>query len=664
MHIFYTVIAFLGGLSMFLYGMRVMGDGLKSSSGGALRTVLAKVTNKAYMGFILGMVVACVIQSSTATIVITVGLVGAGLLTFHQSIGIVLGANVGTAITAQIIRLMDVSSGMDSPLYFFKADNLAPLALVIGIVMIMFVRSGSSKTVGNIACGFGILFMGLIYMSDVVAGFGEQLSHLLTAFQNNYLLGFLSGVFVTGVVQSSSAVVGIIQSIASSIGVTFQAVFAVIIGVNIGDCITTYLVSRIGAKPSQRRTAVVHIVYNVFAAVLISALVAIGRFTGLISDELWTMTLNSGGVANLHGLFRLIPAVALLPLVPLFEKITVSIVREEPISAEDKNAIAALDGLDERLFSSPALALDQVERVTLEMSEIAIHNFHAAVSQFYSFDPKRSQRIQEREDLLDRMTDAGNKYIVSLSPYVTRDVDTRQQNSILKALICYERIGDLAVNISDEVEKLKADNKEFSPNAMAELKVAFDAVDEILTIVTKAYRNKDTALAAQVEPLEEVIDDLIEGMNARHVYRMVNHLCDAVNGIYYQAILTNIEHISDKCSDIAVYILERDNSEIFGNEHTYVHDLHHSNNEDYMRKYQDDYDKYFGSLERIPVTNKLEESITVSESIADTIEPEEKHTRRLTLKWAGDKNKTKPKDLDPEDAKIKKKQQEAKSFEQ
>ncbi|MBE6041746.1 MAG: Na/Pi cotransporter family protein [Clostridiales bacterium] len=607
MSIFYTIIAFLGGLAMFLYGMRIMGDGLKSSSSGALRTVLAKVTNKPVMGFLLGMLTAAIIQSSTATIVITVGLVGAGLLTFHQSIGIVLGANVGTAITAQVIRLMDVSSGMDSPLYFFKADNLAPLALVIGIVMIMFVRKSSAKTTGNIACGFGILFMGLIYMSDVVSGFGDQLSYMLTAFQNNYFLGFLAGVLVTGVVQSSSAVIGIIQSVASSIGVNFQAVFAVIIGVNIGDCLTTFLVSRIGAKPSQRRTAVVHIVYNVFAAVLISLVVFICRETGLINDDIWTMTLNSGGVANLHGIFRLVPAIVLLPLTPLFERITLAIVHDEPIDAEDKNAIAALDGLDERFFTSPPLALDQVERILLEMSDIAQHNFDACVKQIYDYDPKRDQRIQEREDLLDRMTDAANKYIVSLSPHVTRDIDTRRQNALLKVIICYERIGDLAVNISEEVIRLKSDNKSFSPNAMAELRIGFDAVYEILHTTTDAYRYKNSELAAKVEPLEEVIDDLIEGMNARHVYRMVNHLCDAVTGIYYQAILTNIEHISDKCSDIAVYVMENDNAAIFGHEHTFVHDLHHSNNADYLNAYQRNYDKYFGSLEEIPVTNIIEE---------------------------------------------------------
>lgn len=623
MEIFYKVIAFLGGLSMFLYGMRVMGDGLKSSSGTAMRDALAKVTNRPVMGFILGMLVACVIQSSTATIVITVGLVGAGFLTFHQSVGIVLGANVGTAITAQIIRLMDVSSGMNSPLYFFKADNLAPLSLVIGIVLIMFVGTSKSRNAGSIACGFGVLFMGLIYMSDVVSQFGESLSGLLTAFANNYPLGFLAGVLVTCVVQSSSAVVGIIQSIASSIGVNFNSVFAVIIGVNIGDCLTTYIVSRIGAKPNQRRTAMVHVIYNVFAAILIILLVFIGRTTGIINDNIWTMHLNSGGVANIHGLFRLIPAVVLLPLTGLFENIALKVIKDEPVEAEDKRAIAALDALDERLFASPALALAQVERVVLEMSDIALHNFNACVRQIYDYDPKRNQRIKEREDLLDSMTDASNMYIVSLSPHVTSERDTRQQNALLKALICYERIGDLAVNIAEETAALRESGKEFSANAMAELRIAFDAIHEILDITTTAYRNKDAALAAKVEPLEEVIDDLVEDMNARHVYRMVNQLCDAVNGIYYQAILTNIEHISDKCSDIAIYVMEGSNKDIFGNEHSYVHELHHSNNEEYMRTYQSNYKKYFDALSKVSVTDAIEPPEQDKEISKDRSNPQE-----------------------------------------
>ena len=605
MAIFYKAIAFLGGLAMFLYGMQVMGDGLKSSSGGAMKNALAKVTNKPIMGFIFGMLVACIIQSSTATIVITVGLVGAGFMTFHQSIGIVLGANVGTAITAQIIRLMDVSSGADSPLYFFKADNLAPLALIIGIVMIMFVKRSTSKNIGNIACGFGVLFMGLIYMSDVVSGFGESLSSLLTAFENNYLLGFLAGVGVTGIVQSSSAVVGIIQSIASSVGVTFQGIFAVVIGVNIGDCLTTYLVSRIGAKPNQRRTAMVHVIYNVFAAALCILIVVVGRTTGILSDELWTSTLNSGGVANLHGFFRLVPAVMLLPLTNLFEKITLSLIKDEPIDEEDAVALAALNELDERFLPTPAIALDQVEACVSQMIEISRHNFDACVQQIYNYDPARDARIKEREDLLDAITDATNNYIIAMSPYVTLNKDTKRQNYNLKAIICFERVGDLAVNITEALAQLRESGRTFSANAMAELRILIDASYEILDITSDAYLNHDAELATKVEPLEEVIDDLVEDMNSRHVYRMVNKLCDPILGIHFQNILTNLEHISDKCSDIAVYIVEDDNEDIVGNEHAYLHELHHSNNSVYMSMYDNNYEKYFNQLNAVPVTDKL-----------------------------------------------------------
>ena len=606
MAIFYKIVAFLGGLAMFLYGMRIMGDGLKSSSGSAMKNALARVTNKPYMGFIFGMLVACIIQSSTATIVITVGLVGAGFLTFHQSISIVLGANVGTAITAQIIRLMDVSSGTDSPLYFFKADNLAPLALIIGIIMIMFIKKSSSQNVGNIACGFGILFMGLIYMSSIVSEFGESLSSLLVAFENNYALGFLAGVGVTGIVQSSSAVVGIIQSIASSIGVSFKGIFAVVIGVNIGDCITTYVVSRIGAKPNQIRTAMVHVIYNIFAAVLCILLVVIGRTSGIIGEEMWRGILDSGGVANLHGFFRLVPAVLLLPLTSVFEKIAIKIVKDKPIDEEDAVALAAINALDERLLNTPAIALDQVEVCVKQMIDLSQHNFDACVRQIFEYDPARDDRIATREDLIDQITDATNNYIIAMSPYVTLDKDTRRQNYNLKAITCYERIGDLAVNINEALQNMREQNIQFSANAMEELKILINATYEILDLASKAYTNNDTKLAAQIEPLEEVIDDLVEDMNARHIYRTVNKLCNALSGIQFQNILTNMEHISDKCSDIGVYIMERDNKEIVGNEHAYLHELHHSNNAEYMKMYDDNYEKYFKKLEDVPVTNKIE----------------------------------------------------------
>ncbi len=596
MVIFYRIVAMLGGLAMFLYGMRVMGDGLKSSSGGAMKTALAKVTNKPALGFLLGALVTCVIQSSTACIVLTVGLVGAGFLTFRQSIGIVLGANVGTAITAQIIRLMDLKSAEDSIIYFFKADNLAPMALIIGIALIMFAKRGSHKNVGNIACGFGVLFMGLIYMSAAVGKFSDSLSGLLVSFEQNYLLQFVAGVGVTAVIQSSSAVVGIIQSIASSMGVAFSGIFAVIIGVNIGDCITTYIVSRIGASPEQKRTATVHVIYNVFAAILIIIVVFILRATGVINDELWTMSLDSGGVANIHGLFRLVPAVVLLPLSGLFANIAEKLIPEVPKEQEDLEIEEALKDLDPRLITSPVLALSQVSHLIGHMSDIALHNYDACVKQIYEFDPDRDNRINQRELILDRVIDQANQYVVSISPYIKRDRDNRNSNFQIKALICFERIGDLAVNITEAVATLRDSGQHFSEYAKSELRLGIDAVYDILNMTVKAYKENDSALAKKIEPLEEVIDDLIEDLNSRHVYRMMGNLCEPVSGIQYQNILQNLEHISDKCSDLAIYIIELTDMDVIGKEHDYIHNLHHSNNQEYQKDYRENYQKYFGRL--------------------------------------------------------------------
>ena len=604
MVIFYRIVAMLGGLAMFLYGMRIMGDGLKSSSGGAMKNALAKVTNKPFLGFLLGMLVTCVIQSSTACIVLTVGLVGAGFLTFRQSIGIVLGANVGTAITAQVIRLMDLKSAEDSLLYFFKADNLAPMALIIGIGLIMLSKRGSHKNMGNIACGFGVLFMGLIYMSAAVSNFSDSLSGLLTSFEHNYLLQFISGVGVTAVIQSSSAVVGIIQSIASSMGVSFSGIFAVIIGVNIGDCITTYIVSRIGATPEQKRTATVHVIYNVFAALLIIVILTILRLTGILSDEFWFQSLDSGGVANIHGVFRLVPAVLLLPASGLFARIAEKLIPDVPKEQEDIEIEQALSELDPRLITSPVLALSQVEHLIGHMCDIAVHNYDACVKQIYEYDPGRDNRITQREIILDRVIDQANQYVVSISPYIKRDRDNRNSNFQIKALICFERIGDLAVNITEAAACLRDQGKELTDYAKAELRLAIDAIYDILDITVKAYKTNDPLLARQVEPLEEVIDDLIEDLNSRHVYRMMRNICDPLSGIQYQNILQNLEHISDKCSDLAIYIIELTDIDVIGKEHDYIHDLHHSDNPDYQKAYRGNYQKYFGALESLPFTKE------------------------------------------------------------
>lgn len=596
MNTIYRIIALLGGLSMFLYGMRVMGDALKSSSGTAMRAALKKVTRNPFMGFLLGVVVTCTIQSSTATIVLTVGLVGAGLLTFRQSIGIVFGANVGTAITAQIIRLMDLEAGETSILYFFKADNLAPLALIIGIVFIMFLGTRGSKNTGSIFCGFGILFMGLIFMSDAVESFHSQLATLLTSFENNYLLGFLAGTAVTGIIQSSSAVIGILQSIASSVGISFSAVFSVIIGINIGDAITTFLVSRIGAKPNQIRTTVVHIIYNVFAAILIIFIILLGRATGFISDSLFFKVLNSGGIANVHGLFRLVPAILLLPFAGIFGNLAEKLIPDKPLESEDALAEELLKQLDPHLNKTPVLALDQAERTLSNMAELARHNFEAARQQIFEYDSARTERIAIREGYLDRMTDATSQYLLALTPNIKLQRDLNRQNFLLKTVICFERIGDLDVNISDNVETLRSTEKTFSAQAEKELKVVFEAVNENLSLIEKAFSGENTVCAKDVEPLEEVIDDLIEHLKGTHIKRMSQGLCNVDVGIPFQDMLSNLERISDQCSDIAIYIIEQEKPEISGNEHGYVYELHAADDERYQKKFKEAHEKYFKAI--------------------------------------------------------------------
>ena len=603
MSVFYHIVALLGGLAMFLYGMRVMGDGLKSNSGGTMKNILAKVTNKPVIAFLLGMLITCIIQSSTATIVLTVGLVGAGLLSFRQSIGIVLGANVGTAITAQIIRLMDLDSAEDSLIYFFKADNLAPMALIIGIVILMVAKRESQKNIGNVACGFGVLFMGLIFMSDAVSVFEDSLSGLLTAFSNNYFLGFGAGVLVTGVIQSSSAVVGIIQSVASTMGVTFNGVFAVIIGVNIGDCLTTFLVSRIGARPEQIRTAVVHVVYNIFAALLIIVLLVIGRLTGLLNDAIWLMKLNSGGVANVHGLFRVIPAICLLPFSGVLAAITEAIVPDK--KEEENEEVAAIEQelreLDSHLLESPVLALDRVASLVNHMFDVAYKNFSVCTQQIYHYDKDKQKQIDEREDLLDMLVDAIGQYLVNMTPYIKRNRDFRSQNFQLKTSVCVERIGDLAVDITRAINNLQKEKKNFTESAIEELRIALDAVDDIVKTTLIALKNNDRDLALSVEPLEEVIDDLMVDLNSRHVVRMSANACDIYAGILYQDILTSLEHISDQCSDISIYIIEQSEAQIRGREHEYIHQLHHSNDPLFQERYRDGRDRYYSRLVSIPV---------------------------------------------------------------
>ena len=356
---FFNVVSLFGGLALFLYGMRIMGDGLQKGSSGALKNAMGKVTNNPVVSFLLGLCVTGVIQSSTATIVLTSGLVGAGIITLHQSLGIILGANVGTTVTGQIIRLLDLNSNATAWLELFKPSTLAPLAAIVGILLIMAFKFRNADLIGNTAMGFSILFTGLLNMTAAVAPLSESpaFSQLFIALADKPMLGFLAGAVVAFIIQSSSATVGILQALALTGKLSFSSVYAVIIGIYMGDCITTAIVCSLGSKADAKRTGIVHILFNLCGVALVAGSVALFHKLGLL-DTLWSRPITSGGIANTHTLFKMACAVLLLPFVTLLEKASRKIVKDDPAPRRDEEPETAT--LDKTFLDSPALALEGV----------------------------------------------------------------------------------------------------------------------------------------------------------------------------------------------------------------------------------------------------------------------------------------------------------------
>ena len=598
----YLMIArMLGGLALFLYGMEVMGDGLKNSSAGALKAVLEKVTSNPVKSFILGVVITAIIQSSTATIVLVVGLIGAGVLTLKQSVGIVMGANVGTTITAHIIRLMDVgSSGSSSTLLdLFTPESLAPIAAVLGIVLLMFIKKGQSKNLGMIAIGFGILFIGLINMTDAMKPLAdsEAFKNVILKFSTHPILGLIVGTVVTSVIQSSSASVGILQTLSSTGAVVFNFSYAYVIGAALGTCITTAIVCSIGTKEDAKRVGIIHIIFNVIGAVLFMAAMEIIHALGYFPN-LWNSVMSGGDVADFQTIFKLVTAVVLMPFIPLLVKASKRIVKDKPREEGEEEIAQNLRELNQQLTLSPILALEQVKHLLGHMCELSIKNFNSGVILLERFDEKKLERIAEREALIDRMADATNNYLISLSPSIENSSDNQTLNFLLQALTEFERIGDLAQNIAETAAEMHNEGLVFSDDAKQELTVMTDAVRQALELSYKAFVGLDYSVAATVEPLEEVIDDMNEMLRARHIDRLKAGRCSVTGGIYFFDILTNLERLGDQCSDIAVYILGLKDPGITGKEHEYIHNLHKAKDKLYAEEYERNTKRYIEQLNK------------------------------------------------------------------
>ena len=592
----FNVISLFGGLALFLYGMRLMGNGLKESSSGALKTAMEKVTNNPTVGFFLGLIVTAIIQSSTATIVLTSGLVGAGVITLHQSIGVVLGANVGTTITGQIIRLLDLNGGGGASwVDIFKPSTLAPLAAIIGILMIMAVKTKHSGVIGQIAMGFGILFTGLMNMTAAVSPLSssESFARMFVGLSDTPVLGFLAGTGVAFLIQSSSATIGILQALSTTGALTFSSVYAIIIGVNIGDCVTTAIVCSIGSKADAKRTGIVHILFNICGSILVIAAIMILRSTGVL-DALWDKTLSSGGIANVHTVFRLFSAIMLLPVCGQFEKFSRMIVKDDEVRGTSVER--ELERLDEKFFTSPALALAGASDAIATMARLAREGVLNAMDVLDHYDRQMIDLINENEDSIDLLADRVDNYLIKLSPHVKMGYGNDLLNYYIQCFSEFERIGDYAVNLTENAQELRDKGNELSEAARHELRVMRGALDEILGHAYESFTALDMRSARRIEPVEEVVDDLVATLRANHIKRVRDGLCSTITGLSYLDILVNIERISDQCSNLGVYTLSQSDSTIMSNHHEYIHQLHQGKNEEFNRKYSQAHEKYFGEL--------------------------------------------------------------------
>ena len=608
MEILSAIIGLLGGLAMFLYGIEVMGDGLKNSSGAALKKVLEKVTGNVVIGVLTGALVTAVIQSSTATIVLTVALIGAGVLNLKQAVSIVMGANVGTTVTAQIIRLGSIESDGSWLLWLFDTDTLAPIALVIGIILVMFIKKNSAKSIGDICIGFGVLFVGLNLMtSGVKPLIGTSVFESFLSFLQNPLFGIFFGLVLTVIVQSSSATVGMLQTVAAAtaaaaatdpnaVVITFSMAYPVIMGINLGTCVTTAMVCSIGTSKDSKRTGVVHIAFNTIGTVLFMiAMTLLERF-GAFGVQFWDSSVDSGGIANFQTIFNLITAIVLIPFANQLVNLSKMIVKDE---APAEHPHPELLTLDEKLYISPAVAVNEASKAVAAMGAIARDNFAAASRQLIRFDPAEHKMIDQNEDCLDQFADSADHFLIGLSKTVESAEDDRQVDMLLQSVPNFERVGDYATNLVELAQRLQDEKSTFSESAVKELEILSGAVNEILDITVSAFENNDNERAKDIEPLEEVIDDIVMILRDRHTKRLKNGMCSISSGLVFMEMLTYMERASDQCSSIALMMMARNNSTILQNHYDYLREIHAGNDAAYTAEMNRRREQYIAPLNAI-----------------------------------------------------------------
>lgn len=576
-----NVISLFGGLGMFLYGMNAMGDGLEKSAGKKMQQIIEALTSNVIKGVLVGIIVTALIQSSSATTVMVVGFVNAGVMTLGQAVGVILGANIGTTVTAQILRLSDIqSSGI---LSIFKPDYLAPVAVAVGVGLVMFAKSKKAKDVGQIFAGFGVLFIGMDTMEGAVSGLKDMpwIGEAFAAMGKNPVLGVITGAAVTALIQSSSASVGILQAVAASGLINFASAVPIILGQNIGTCITAIL-SSIGTTKNAKRTAAVHLAFNVIGVLIAS--VAIYGFNAIVGVPGWNDEITRGGIADFHTLFNLSNAIILLPFYKLLVKVAYFFVPEKGQTIKEEHNL-----LDERFLQTPPVAIAQSLKMMIRMMQTALDNFRNSTNLIFNADKSidsRLEEINELEEIIDVGESELTQYLVKVSE---KDVSEEENNTVsgmFHIITDIERIGDQSINISEIAESMYKNETKFSDSAAVELKNMIAAVDEIITLCIKAYDNNDMEAAMKIQPLEDVIDLLKTDLRQFHINRLTRQECDFNSGIAFLDIVNNLERISDHCSNIGMAAEQRLKTASF-DPHEYTNNPDITKTDEYKRLYDE-----------------------------------------------------------------------------
>lgn len=577
----FSLLTLFGGLAIFLYGMNVMGEGLEKSSAGKLKAILENLTSNPIKSVLLGAGVTAIIQSSSATTVMVVGFVNSGIMKLSQSVGIIMGANIGTTVTAWILSLAGIESD-NVILSFFKPVNLSWIMAIVGIIPIMFSKSSRKKDIGSILIGFALLMIGMNMMSESVNPLADmpEFQNIFLLFTNP-ILGVLMGALLTAVIQSSSASVGILQALSTTGKITYASAIPIILGQNIGTCVTAIL-SSIGANKNAKRAAIIHLCFNIIGT---CAFLIIYYGSGLFIEYTFSdSVVTPAGIAVVHTVFNVFSTAIMIPFTKQLEKLAYLIIRDKHQPEENQL-------LDERLLATPSIAIGECKKVADDMANLSKDNLFAALKLLRNYTQKGEEEIRKSEELIDTYEDKLGSYLVKISRKSLSKQDSHETSNLLHSIGDFERIGDHAVNLLSSAEEISSKQIVFSSEAEKELGTAMDALIEILENTVSAFVNNDLEKAKEIEPLEQVIDRINLTLKARHIERLKNGECTIELGFVFSDIITNIERVADHCSNIAVCMIQVADDSF--KTHEYLNNVKNSDGNDFNKRYEKYKEKYF-----------------------------------------------------------------------